>query len=94
MRRLALLAITVCTAISVGCAGTQFTWDQARQLKQGMTEQEATAVMGNPHTVRATGDKQVWVWVWVNSFTGTQSVSAVFENGTLVEAPKIPATFK
>lgn len=94
MKKLLVIAASLCVAALVGCAGTQFTWDQARQLRNGMTEQEATAVMGAPTTVRAQGDRQTWVWVWVNSFTGTQTVSAVFQNGTLVEAPKIPDSFK
>lgn len=81
-------------ALLVGCAGTQFTWDQARQIKQGMSEDQIVALMGKPHTVRSSNGQQVWVWVWVNTLAGsTKTVSVVMVDGKVKEAPEIPKSF-
>ena len=44
MKKLFLTALF--SVLLVGCAGTNFNWDNARQIKQGMNEKEAVALMG------------------------------------------------
>jgi hypothetical protein len=76
------------------CAGTPFNWETARQIREGMTEQEVTALMGAPYAVKATAEGQIWVWSYADSFSGSKSVSVVMKSGRVVKAPPIPQAFK
>lgn len=84
-----LLAITLSA-----CAGTAFQWDTARQIKAGMSEQEVQALMGPPYLVQSKPDGLVWVWSHAGAFSGVKTVSVVFRDGKVVQAPQIPQAFK
>lgn len=82
-------------ALLAGCAGTNFSYDNARQVKVGMTETELTRLMGPPYSVTSRGDEQMWVWSRANGFTGaSRAVSFKMKDGRVVEVPQIPASFK
>lgn len=76
------------------CAGTAFKWDNARQIKAGMTEQEVEAIMGAPYLVRSQNGGVTWVWSYADAFAGAKSVSVVFVNGKVAEPPPIPTSFR
>lgn len=86
----------LCAAIFLAaCAGTAFEWDQARKIKEGMTASEVTALVGTPNNVRAQGDTTRYVWVYVNSFSGTRTLVVDFDkDGRVIKAPPIPDSFK
>lgn len=73
------------------CAGTPLDWDQARQIKAGMTEHEVTALMGDPCAVSSGNGMQRWVWSYSSAFSGLRVVSITIKDGKVVEAPNIPA---
>ena len=79
-----------------GCAGSgSINWDNARQIKAGMNESELTGLMGKPYSVRASGDTQTWIWVYVNGLTGAHgSVAVPMKNGKVVSDLKVPDSFK
>lgn len=82
-------------ALLAGCAGTNFSYDSARQVKVGMTEAEVTRLMGPPYSVASRGDEQMWVWSRANGFTGaSRAVSFKMKNGQVIEVPQIPESFK
>ena len=83
--------IAACLTLS-GCAGTNFEWDNARQIKAGMTEQEVTNLMGAPYLVRSESGKLTWVWSYANTFDGVKTVSVVFVDGKVTEPPPAHAT--
>lgn len=94
---LRIIAIVLVSAALLGCAGSgRINWDNARQVKDGMTAQEVTALMGAPHSVTSKGPgQQVWVWVHVNGMTGSsQSAALNFKDGKVVKAFDIPDSFK
>lgn len=90
------LVATIFAGLLSACAtGTPFKWESARQLKEGMTMQEVTSLMGEPHTVRAEGAVVRYVWVEVNALTfATKTLSVDFVDGKLQKVPPIPDGFK
>ncbi len=85
----------VMAVVVSACAGSNFDWDKARQVKAGMSEQEVVALLGPPNAVRAAGSDVTWAWVHVNGMTATtRTVSVVFRDGRVVSAPPIPESFK
>nr|WP_286948254.1 outer membrane protein assembly factor BamE [Pseudomonas sp. UBA6718] len=77
-----------------GCAGTNFSYDNARRVKVGMTEAEVTQLMGQPYSVVSTPGGQMWVWSHANGFSGSsRSISFKFDQGRVTEVPSIPASF-
>jgi len=83
------------TALAMSaCAGTNFKWDDARQIRTGMTEQEVTALMGQPYLVKSEGSKLTWVWSHANALGASKAVSVVFVDGKVAEQPAIPDSFK
>lgn len=95
MKRLfALLVLVFLTA----CAGSgSIEWDDARQLKVGMTEKEVTKLMGRPYQAQVIGSDGSYRWVWVNvnlmRSSGAEKMTAMFKDGVVVEVPVIPASF-
>lgn len=93
MIKLSIFAIAFALIIG-GCAGTPFKWDDARQIKEGMTAGEVTSLVGTPNSVHAQNDTLIYVWVYVNSFSGTRTLTVTFRNGKVISAPPIPEGFK
>ncbi len=92
MRALPIIALLA--ALS-GCAGTNFSYDNARKVQVGMTEAKVTQIMGRPYMVTSRGDEQMWVWSRANGFTGSsRAVSFKMKNGVVAEVPAIPDSFK
>ncbi len=90
-----LLLLAVVFAVLAGCAGSRFTFDNARQVKPGMSESDVTQLLGPPYSVTSRGDTQIWVWSYANGLTGAhQSVAFPMQGGKVVSVPTIPASFR
>lgn len=88
-------ALIVVAALVAGCAGTRFSFEDARQVTVGMTEAEVVERLGKPYMVTSRGDSQIWVWSQANGFTGSsQAVTFIFRDGKVVTVPTIPASFR
>jgi len=95
MRMIKFAAAAVLAFSLSGCAGTNFSYDEARKVKVGMTEEEVTQIMGPPYSVVSRADGQMWVWSHANGMTGSSRViSFRMVDGKVVEVPTIPASFK
>ena len=94
MKKIFLLSTVV--LFLAGCfAGTPFKWDNARQLKKGMTIEEVYQIMGTPYQVVATDDIVRYVWVYVDGITfANKSLSIDFKDGKVAKIPPIPEGFK
>lgn len=91
MRCITVLALA---AILAGCAGTNFSFDQARRVKVGMTSAQLTELMGRPYSVISKNGAEVWVWSRANGFTGSsRAVSFTVRNGIVEAVPDIPDSF-
>jgi len=88
----ALLVLITALMLS-GCAGTPFEWDAARKIKDGMTTNEVTTLVGPPNNVRAQGDTIRYVWVYVDAFQGSRTLVVDFKDNKVVQAPPIPDSF-
>lgn len=88
------LAIIFLTIYLAACAGTPFEWDQARQIKAGMTIKEVTKLIGTPTNVKSQDDGLRYVWTYVNSFSGIRTLVVDFKDGKVIKAPPIPDEFK
>lgn len=88
--------ITGMLALAIaGCAGTNFSYDNARRIKIGMTEAEVIQIMGQPYSVVSTADGQSWIWSHANGFSGSsRTISFRLVDGRVTEVPNIPASFK
>lgn len=96
--KFAVAAVLSSAVLLGGCATAgsgKIDWNNARQVKDGMTKQEVTELMGKPYSVVARNDgTQRYVWVHVNLFSGTQSAALDFDkDGKVVKAFTIPDTF-
>lgn len=86
---------TVLALVLSGCAGTCFSYDDARKVRTGMTEEQVTQIMGPPYSVASRADGQMWIWSHANGMTGASRViSFRFVDGKVVEVPTIPTSFK
>ena len=90
-----LFSIVLCVLLAA-CAGTAFKWSDARRVQVGMSKQEVTSIVGAPNRVAAIGDDNTrYVWVWVNSFSGTRTLVIDFDkDGKVIKAPPIPDEFQ
>lgn len=89
----AIIVLTLIAALA-GCAGTNFSFDNARKVQIGMTEPQVTQLMGAPYSVVSRGDSQMWVWSHANGMTGSaKSVSFEMRDGRVVSVPTIPGSF-
>ena len=93
MKKIILILATV---LLTACAGSgSINWDNARAIKQGMTQSEVKQLIGDPYQVRSANGNETWVWVHANGFTGaTNSIALVFKDGILQSDLKIPDSFK
>lgn len=95
-KKIAIIALIASSAMLAACAGSgPIKWDNARQVKEGMTEQEVMALLGKPYRVSASPDgTQKWLWVYANGLTGSSaSAHLTFKNGRVQTAFKVPDSF-
>lgn len=91
MNRIVTLALIF---FLTACAGNNFSWNSARQIKQGMPESEMLEIMGKPNAVRSNPDGLVYVWTHANGITGSvRTVSAIVKDGLVISAPSIPNAY-
>ena len=89
------LVASVLLALLIGCAGTKFSFDRARQVQVGMTKSQVQGLMGKPYMVTSRDGKEIWVWSYANGMTGGhQSISFIFKDGKVESGPAIPDSFK
>ncbi|RMM55062.1 hypothetical protein ALP96_00269 [Pseudomonas savastanoi pv. glycinea] len=82
-------------ALLAACAGTDFSYDAARKVQLGMSEDQVVQLMGPPYSVVSRVDGQMWVWSHANGMTGaSRVVSFKMKDGKVVEVPTIPSSFK
>ena len=90
-----ILFILAAVALLTGCAGTYFTFDNARQVKIGMSASDVEKILGKPYMVTTQSTNDIWVYSFAEGFAGTsKSVSYVFTDGKVTEVPRIPKSFK
>jgi outer membrane protein assembly factor BamE (lipoprotein component of BamABCDE complex) len=77
-----------------GCAGNHFSFDNARKVQPGMTEQDVRNIMGKPTDMTASNGRVLWVYAFGTAWGSTRSVSYVMTNGVVAQVPEIPASFK
>lgn len=95
MRIINFVVTAILALVLAGCAGTNFSYDDARKVKVGMTEDEVTQIMGPPYSVVSRADGQMWVWSHANGMSGASRViSFRMVDGKVVEVPVIPSSFK
>ena len=89
------LMVAAISVVLTACAGTNFKWADARQIKQGMTKSEVVQLVGKPTSVANVGDETIYVWVNVNGLTGkTKTLRINFDkNDRAVTTPTIPPEF-
>jgi outer membrane protein assembly factor BamE (lipoprotein component of BamABCDE complex) len=90
--KLKALVLAACLTLAA-CAGTPFSFDDARQVKLGMSEEQVTALMGRPYMVASKPDGQVWIWSYASGLGGAQVVSFKMADGHVTEVPNIPSSF-
>ena len=94
IRRPRLFPVLLCAALCAACAGTDFQWDKARQLRPGMSEDQVTALMGAPSSVREQPWGATWTWAYVQPRDGSaRAVSVGIGDGRVVYGPGVPASF-
>jgi len=77
------------------CAGSRFSYKNARQVEVGMNEAQITQLMGAPYSVVSKGDTQTWIWSYANALTGrSQAVSFIMKDGKVESLPTIPSSFR
>jgi len=95
MKKLMILAFAlILSACSMGGSGS-IKWDNARQLRVGMTESELTAKMGAPYQVTSKSDgTEMWQWINVDMMFGTQQLSVILKDSKVITVPKVPDSFR
>lgn len=85
MRRFACVSILVATSILAACAGTPFSWEDTAKVKNGMSEAEVIAILGQPYQrVQANGQTTLMTWSYATGFGGARAASYRFANGVVV----------
>jgi hypothetical protein len=84
--RLATVALALALA---ACAATNPQWEDAAQVRHGMTEAEVTDLLGAPFERAQSGNIATLTWNVDISFGGTRRVSFRLLNGRVVE--RVPA---
>ena len=87
-------AIILTVLLLTACAGTAFKWSDARKITPGMTTQEVVQLIGQPTSVTSRDGVLIYVWVWVNTFSGTRSLRVDFKDNKAITAPPIPDSFQ
>lgn len=89
MTRVSLLALAP-LVFSGACASTgrDFSFDDARRIKIGMTEAEVLEIMGPPTNKSIDLSGELWMWIYVTSTLGSppnsKSFAVKLENAKVV----------
>ncbi|HEL3767624.1 outer membrane protein assembly factor BamE domain-containing protein [Stenotrophomonas maltophilia] len=97
MKRILIICLAIYLLAGCASAGHNFSFNDARKIQTGMSEQEVIRLLGPPSMVTTKGDTQVWVWSYATAgalSVSSKSVSAVFQDGVVREVPNIPSSFK
>ena len=88
--------LALCALLLSACAGSgNINWEQARQLKVGMTEAELVRTLGQPYSIVSKSDgTQMWIWVSVVAFGGAEHLSVAMKDGKATQIPIIADSFK
>ena len=81
MKKLFLAALVSVTL--AGCFGNNFSWTNARQIRQGMSEREVIALMGKPTRIQPSPIGLVYIWGHLNAVTGSVKTTSVIVNDAL-----------
>lgn len=73
---------------AAGCAGTPFKWEDTEKVRDGMTEQEVVAILGQPYSRTQSGKTRILTWSYSAAFSETRAVSYAFVDGRVTGAPK------
>ncbi|WP_315400231.1 hypothetical protein [Neisseria sicca] len=87
MKKLFLAALVSVTL--AGCFGNNFSWTNARQIRQGMSEREVIALMGKPIRIQPSPIGLVYIWGHLNAVTGSVKTTSVIVNDGVVAADPI-----
>lgn len=87
-----ICCLTICVFVSA-CAGTPFTWDDARKVRLGMNEDQVVEIMGKPSRVSSGPNGTTWAWVWVNPYAETRTFVLTMKNGEVTTLPDIPKSY-
>lgn len=89
-----IIILTLALSACATAGGRKIDWDVARSVQPGMTETQLVERMGDPYRVSARADRQVWVYVYVNTFTGaSESTTFIVKDHHVEAVPPIPASF-
>lgn len=82
-----LAGALACTVALCGCAaGSNFSIEDAANIKTGMTKDEVTATLGRPTQKIMRVGSEIWTWASVNLLTGESRVASVtFVDGKVTE---------
>ena len=100
IKKIVGISLIVSSLLLVGCAGTNFSWENVSTVKLGDTGSEVTKKMGGkPNGVSAARiDGKVvekYVWVFVNGMAGTsKTVSFVLTDGKVTSIPVVSQGIK
>ncbi len=87
MKKLFLAALVSVTL--AGCFGNNFSWTNAHQIRQGMSEREVIALMGKPTRIQPSPIGLVYIWGHLNAVTGSVKTTSVIVNDGIVAADPI-----
>ena len=78
--------------LAFGCAGTNFSYSDARQIKAGMTTDQVIAVMkGKPNVTEVHGSETHFVWAYGNLAGQAKQLRVRFDGGgRVIAAPVLP----
>lgn len=94
MNQIKTIIIAITFLLLTACAGTPFKWSDARKIQPGMTTAEVTQIMGTPNNVTSRNGTLIYVWVSVNSFSGSKTLRVDFKDDKVITAPPIPDSFQ
>ena len=78
------LAIVAAALALAACAGTNFKWEDAAKVHDGMSEAEVTAILGPPYSRVQTADFTLLTWSFAAAFGGAKAVSYRLVNDKVV----------
>ena len=90
-----VFAVSMATFIAACVAkrGTYVEWEDANKVRNGMTQEQVIALMGEePNTVVGNGEELIWSYAQVNALTGgtySRAIKFKFDkNGRTYDVPE------